>query len=327
MQHNVITNGRLFLKQVLAVGLLLVLMVKPGPLSSQAASVDAGSDSATAPSVSSTWWVAAQENIRRSEYHVTWQEQTYLTDVPAAYQAPNRAHNLRTYFTAEGPVVIPRVWPKGAEVPSWRWGLRWVAWGREGTLQPVGAATLHTGANRVEYRRGDLTEWYVNDERGLEQGFTLQSPPLARSPAPLLLELALSGDLTPHLAGDGAAVEFTTPGGVHVLRYSELHVTDAKGRELAAHMELPLSPTARDGLHIVIDDADAAYPIHVDPVATTPNWTAVSDQTFTTLAIRMRAGLLSTMAPSAASARPPPGGLRATSGTATWASRWARPAT
>ena len=37
------------------------------------------------------WWSAVQENIRRSEYQVTWQEQTYLDDVPAAYQAPNRA--------------------------------------------------------------------------------------------------------------------------------------------------------------------------------------------------------------------------------------------
>jgi hypothetical protein len=278
MKNNIATKGRLSLKQVLTLGLLLVLMVELSPFSSQAASLDADSLATAPAAVSSTWWAAAQENIRRSEYHVTWQEKTYLTDVLAAYQAPNRAHNLRTYFTAKGPVVIPRLWPEGATVPPWRWGLRLVAWGREGALQLADAAILHTDANRIEYRRGDLTEWYVNDERGLEQGFTLQSPPLARSSSPLLLELALSGDLSPHLADDGAAVEFATPGGVRVLRYSDLHVTDATGHELAAHMQLAPSPTAQDGLHMVIDDAHAVYPIHVDPVATTPNWTAVSDQ-------------------------------------------------
>lgn len=66
------------------------------------------------------WWSAVQEEIRRSEYQVTWQEQTYLPDVPAAYQAPNRAHNLRTYFTPQDPVVLPRVRPEGAGAPPWQ---------------------------------------------------------------------------------------------------------------------------------------------------------------------------------------------------------------
>jgi len=51
---------------------------------------------------STDWWATVQENIRQSEYQITWQDQTYLADVPASYQAPNRAHNLRTYFTPTG---------------------------------------------------------------------------------------------------------------------------------------------------------------------------------------------------------------------------------
>ena len=38
--------------------------------------------------LSDGWWAAVQEDIRRSEYQVSWQEQTYLADVAAAYQAP-----------------------------------------------------------------------------------------------------------------------------------------------------------------------------------------------------------------------------------------------
>ena len=124
--------------------------------------------------VSTDWWAAVQENLRRSEYHVTWQDHTYLPDVDAAYQAPNRAHNLRTYFTPEGPVVIPRVWAEVAEALPWRWGLRLVAWGREGALESPGAATLHAEANRVEYRYGGRVEIpnskFQNEKRGSWSG-------------------------------------------------------------------------------------------------------------------------------------------------------------
>ena len=49
------------------------------------------------------WWASVQDGIRRSEYEVTWQDQTDLAgtglnESAAAYQAPNRAHSLRTFL-------------------------------------------------------------------------------------------------------------------------------------------------------------------------------------------------------------------------------------
>jgi len=69
------------------------------------------------PEATDGWWTAVQDEIRQSEYHITWEEHIYLVDLPAtsaslgagAYQAPNRAHNLRTYFTPAGVRLIPRV--------------------------------------------------------------------------------------------------------------------------------------------------------------------------------------------------------------------------
>jgi len=46
--------------------------------------------------------------IRESEYHVTWQDQTVLPDLEAAWHAPNRAQNLRFYFTDDGLRVVDR---------------------------------------------------------------------------------------------------------------------------------------------------------------------------------------------------------------------------
>ena len=101
-------------------------------------------------------------------------------------------------------------------------------YGYEGAIQPVAPATLSVDGNRVEYHRGGMTEWYVNDGRGLEQGFTISSRPAAilggEGKNNLVLELAVSGDLTPTLTEDGLAIELKTEDGVRVLRYGDLYV-------------------------------------------------------------------------------------------------------
>jgi hypothetical protein len=255
------------------------------------------------PGATTDWWSAVQEDIRQSEYHVTWQERAHLegvgapsaSDIPSAlragaYQAPNRAHNLRTTFTPQGIRVVPRVFE--GETPPWEWGLTLSGYGYASAplsrgaddVQSVAAATLQVEANRVAYARDALTEWYVNDEHGLEQGFTLQAPPQSAFPNPrseIVLDLALSGGLTPNLTEDGSAIEFTTPGGVRVLRYGDLFAYDDTGRTLPAQMELitnPVSGSTEYTLRIVVDDANAVYPITIDPLATSPTWTAESNQ-------------------------------------------------
>lgn len=148
-------------------------------------------------------------------------------------------------------------------------------------MQPVEAATLVADGKRIEHQRGALTEWYVNDERGLEQGFTLYSSPPAAGrrggDATLALEMAPSGSLTAHLTAVGDALELTTPDGVRVLRYDSLLVTDATGCELPARFDL-LASAGQQALRVVVDARGAVYPITVDPLATSPAWIAESDQ-------------------------------------------------
>jgi len=49
-------------------------------------------------------------------------------------------------------------------------------------LQPVAPAEPSASANRIEYRRAGITEWYLNGAGGLERGFTLPQPPGAPQP-------------------------------------------------------------------------------------------------------------------------------------------------
>lgn len=236
----------------------------------------------------SDWWATVQKNIYQSEYQVTWQSQASGEDMPAAYQAPNRAHNLRTYFTPTGLRIIPRTCNIGetCSIPAWGLDLALTGYGYTGDTQPVTAATLSVSANRIEYHRADLasgskqqfTEWYVNSELGLEQHFTLVAPPQSEAQAPqpeIVLELALSGSLIPNITANESAIEFTTADGVPALRYSRLRATDVTGHFLPAHFSL-LRPSIR------IDTTNAVYPITINAIltgpSTTPNWMAESNQ-------------------------------------------------
>src|SRR6185436_9419192 len=111
--------------------------------------------------------------------------------------------------------------------------------------------------NRVEYRRGGLTEWYANGPLGLEQGFTLQTRP--QGAGPLTLAQRWSGPL--RARADGGAIAFArTAGGPALLTYSGLRAVDAAGRTLPARMEL-----AGDRVLLRVDDAGALYPVTIDP--------------------------------------------------------------
>ena len=95
------------------------------------------------------------------------------------WQAFNSAQGVRSTFTVHEGVRID-----GGDADSAPWGLNLAleSWGRPGRLVPVEAAEPVPTGRRVEYCRGPLTEWYVNDERGLVQGFTVQAAPEGDGP-------------------------------------------------------------------------------------------------------------------------------------------------
>ena len=228
------------------------------------------------PGVSQSWWAKVQENIRRSEYKISWQEKTCLADLKSAYQAPNRAQDLRTYFTPTGIRVVRRT----ESSPSWQWGVSLSGYGYAGDLKRVAAAKLAVSGNRIEYQRGGVIEWYVNDEKGLEQGFTITGPPEtngAEKGTEVVLEMAVSGELEGRLTNGGETVVFATADGDEVINYGGLVAKDATGRELGSRISL------REGrITLEIDSSGAEYPVTIDPVitglSTTADWTVESGQ-------------------------------------------------
>ena len=58
------------------------------------------------------------------------------------------------------------------------------------------------------------------------------------------------------------------------IAYSRLRVTDATGKELPARIEV-LSGEPEPGLAVVVNDADAVYPVRIDPTFSDANWVSM----------------------------------------------------
>jgi hypothetical protein len=211
-----------------------------------------------------------------AEHEVTWQDETGFAELEGAWQSRSRSQGFEAYYTASGVRVVPRA-DRGR---GWNWALSLSGYGRGETVVPAGPARLWPSGNRIELDREDVLEWYLNDSRGLEHGFTLTRPPQelgrwmaagSEALAPAFLELVVGGTLHPVISDDARSIDFAARKGIAELHYSELKVFDALGRELPAWFETPAGAGTRV-VRIVYDDGDAVYPVTVDPLLTTPAW-------------------------------------------------------
>jgi hypothetical protein len=137
----------------------------------------------------------------------------------------------------------------------------------------------------VRFTRPGLTEEYSVSVDGVRQDFVIESPPLNpqplgspkrsdggstlnQSPGDLRVELALSGARAEAAAG-GARLRLDGSG--RALAYSRLRVEDATGRELTARLEV----LSADRLAVSVADADAAYPVRIDPTFSDADWVSL----------------------------------------------------
>ena len=211
------------------------------------------------------WYNTIMANIAASEYHINWQEGV------GAFQSPNRQQDLRITYHAAGFDLWPRT-----DSAAWQVHLALDRIGRPGAwLLPSDSATLSTNGPDLVADHGAFTMDYHNAEEGMRQNFTVRERPIGDGP--LQVRLNYSGDL--HAADKGGnAIAFCIPvegtsSYVPTLWYKDLHVWDANGDTLQATAMLE-----GDDVVISVHDAFAEYPVTVDPLSTTADWTAESDQ-------------------------------------------------
>jgi hypothetical protein len=196
-----------------------------------------------------------------------------------AFYANNSAQGLSASFIKDGARITARqasisTPPKSEQAQI---SLKMIGAGYGDAIRATrGEPEIAAAENRITYAHrlaGDtrLEEWYVNRAEGIEHGFTLPAPVGERIAGERLrIALELSGGLIPLASGDGQAIALKGADGETVLSYDHLKAFDASRRELHARLQ-----TNDAGILIEVDDAEASYPITIDPVfAAQPKLTA-----------------------------------------------------
>ncbi len=165
------------------------------------------------------------------------------------HAARNSGQGWITEFDGRGFTVVP-------DQGGWTWG-----------LEPANAGDRAPGqrveGNKLSYVWSDcLTEWFINDGNGLEQGWTLSARPAAMS-GPLEIALNIRGGLQAEVSGDALSLVFRDAQGHSVLNYGGLKAWDADGKVLAARFVL----REEGGVRLRVEDAGARYPVTIDPTA------------------------------------------------------------
>ena len=228
-----------------------------------------------------------EKQIRGDLYPLTADE---AEGGPPTYRGNNPDHGFDLSFAAGGlGLMRAAAGPQGAgQESSWPWELRATGYGYEGDVRPLPApAETVSDGNRVEYRRPGLIEWYLNDERGLEHGFTLDAPPDGEGDL-LVLEMALDTDLAPILTGDpaataGQAIEFTRPRATSscCVTATSMPATPRAHRSPRALLA-GCGPRRGPGscrLNSWLRTPPRAYPLRIDPLVTAPDWAALGENT------------------------------------------------
>ena len=162
------------------------------------------------------------------------------------------------------------------------------------TWRLSGTGTVEVADKLVRFIRPSLVEEYTVSMDGVRQDFVLFDKPSGASiPASRLSNLAapMEGPVRIELAVTGTKVESSassvrllTQSG-RTIAYNRLRVTDTRGKELPSQMEVVTDGAQRSRrvddtmtadnaplLAVLVDDADAVYPIRIDPTFSDANW-------------------------------------------------------
>jgi uncharacterized delta-60 repeat protein len=181
------------------------------------------------------------------------------------FHSSNPAQSFRATFTGSEARV-----DSSAE-NGWNLSFKVLGYGYGQGLIPLVPGAARARGNRIELEKQAasdnatpaLTEWYVNQPAGLEQGFTVFTRPPARKGAPEFLRVVLSvtGNLALEKTANGDGLRWKDRAGRVVSTYDHLRAWDANGRALPARMVVKANELALE-----VDDNGATYPLTIDPI-------------------------------------------------------------
>ena len=228
--------------------------MNPTPGSFQSKSITTNKQQPLAGDMSSTWYNEALKNIQQLE------EQIKPARTKGCYSANNLRSRTGFHMSPAGYKV------EYMQQPDWQVAFQLKGIGRSAVQWTPGKDySIVQTANQLLYKFDKLHIEYINNSEGLRQNFLVNS----KMPGEGALKVTIQPEteLQPRLLNNNSLAFFSADNKMQ-LSYEDLYVWDANHKELQASMHF------NNGLlTIEVDDAQAAYPVTIDPLNKTPEWT------------------------------------------------------
>jgi hypothetical protein len=143
---------------------------------------------------------------------------------------------------------------------------------KENMLSDASDFVIIKSPKKISYQSAAVSMEYVNGTDGLRQNFILAAKPAGTGTiaVKMKLETKLSFRLS---AGRLVFYKESNPENIELI-YEDLKVWDAAGKKLNAQMRIDQKAGL---LELVVNDQNAVYPITIDPLNKTPEWTTSAD--------------------------------------------------
>ena len=151
----------------------------------------------------------------------------------------------------------------------------------------IEGSEIKAAGNKAWIENDKIRIDYTNARDGMRQDFIIKNRPESAG----ILRLNLSADTKLKIMVGADALIFKDRNGEDKMKYSSLKCWDATGRELRAYFEkdnYELESLEKfrntnfaipNSFFIIVNDEDAVYPVTIDPLSTSPDWTADGNQT------------------------------------------------
>jgi hypothetical protein len=221
------------------------------------------------------WYTSAKASIQQMEYSF------YPATTSGHFRAANTGNHV-AFRIEPGGYTVYNI-KKGA--PSWQVRFAVEGIGRKNNLVAIDKdAVAVSSKGSLTYQSSHVAIEYVNDVKGMRQNFIVKERPAGEGK--LFASLQTESSLTGTDMGNNKLVFHTknNPQDIQLI-YDELKVWDATNRILPASMSFHKETNE---VSISVDDAHAVYPVTIDPLNRTPEWTSSADGLIPGLAFELQ---------------------------------------
>jgi hypothetical protein len=209
------------------------------------------------------WQSRAGQYIAESEYH--FKEAMDM----AEFYAANRKQQLGFSVDPLGYKTSPAAFVGKNNAANWEEEIFFLGMNKGArSLLPNTDYNFQRQNNQLDFNYKDFSIQYINNEKGLRQNFIVNKKLNGKQNLELLLKY--KGELTAVLKNNG--VSFNGDGTTKFF-YQDLNVWDANKQPVKAKFEL----RENNIIAIIVEDSAAQYPLTIDPLNHTPEWTGSAE--------------------------------------------------